>query len=167
MERAQLWFFLFPVVYFLHELEELISFKQAKKQGIKQVPRILQASFKALSFARFFKAILLESFFMLLIRLGSWYAETSFWFAVSIVFTVHFLFHFLQALVLKNWTFWARSSLILLPIASLFIFKSFPGLYSEFFWKELLMALVLMVLFFSFLFSFFRVKKDCFLYKKS
>ncbi len=41
MEWATLWFFLFPIIYSLHELEELIGFKQRKKQDIKKFPKKL------------------------------------------------------------------------------------------------------------------------------
>lgn len=167
MEWATLWFFLFPIIYSLHELEELIGFKQRKKQDIKKFPKKLWAFLTKLSFAKFFKAILVETFLMLQIRIGSRYVGSSFWFAVSIVFTTHFLFHLLQALFLKNWSLWAKSSLVLLPIASFFSVKAFPELYSEHFLRELLIAGVLMILFFNFLIFFFPMKKDCFLGEKS
>lgn len=167
MEWAMLWFFLFPVVYFLHELEELVGFEQRKRQGIKKLPKRLQNPLTSLSFAKFFKAILIETFLMLLIWIGSRSVESSFWFAVSIVFTFHFLFHLLQALFFRNRTLWAKSSIFLFPIGIFFIIKTFPELYSEHFLRELLIAGVLMLLFFSFLIFFFRMKKDCFLGEKS
>lgn len=99
-----LWFFLFPIVYFFHELEEVVGFEQRKRQGIKKLPKRLQNPLTSLSFAKFFKAILIETFLMLLIWIGSRSVESSFWFAVSIVFTFHFLFHLLQALFFRNRT---------------------------------------------------------------
>lgn len=167
MERSRVWFFLFPVVYLLHELEELVSFNQRKNQGINQFPKKLQTLLKTLSFSKFLQAILIETFLILLIWLGSQYAQSSFWFAISIVFNFHFFLHLLQSLFFRSWSLWAKSSLFLFPIASFFIIKTFPELYSEIFLEEFLIAIVLMLLFFCCLIFFFYAKKDCFFCKKS
>ena len=68
MERAEFWFYTFPLWYAIHELEELLGFTSWKKNTLPHLSENVQNLFQPVSFAKFSKAIIFET----LLILGVW-----------------------------------------------------------------------------------------------
>ncbi|MHC5227061.1 HXXEE domain-containing protein [Enterococcus sp. LJL99] len=98
-------FLLFPIVFMLHELEEIalmpdwIHQQKKKKQVNKLVENLPETS------ARSFSLMVLEEYLLLLLMMGiCWYFSfVSFYAAVIIAYNLHIIVHVAQSLCLKTY----------------------------------------------------------------
>lgn len=104
MERADFWFYTFPLWYAIHELEELLGFTSWKKNTLPHLPENVQNLFQPVSFAKFSKAIIFETLLILGVWIEWWSPENHFWFVIIsyllvIFFPILFSQSYLERLV--------------------------------------------------------------------
>ena len=94
-------FLLFPSIFILHELEEILLFPRFMRRNPK-----LQQQFLAAAFTPFrFNAIVCQEFILLLIILGlSIYFESfDFYITVIIAYVYHVIVHIIQSIFLRQY----------------------------------------------------------------
>ena len=94
-------FLLFPSIFILHELEEILLFPRFMRRNPK-----LQQQFLAVTFTPFrFNAIVCQEFILLLIILGlSIYFESfDFYITVIIAYVYHVIGHIIQSIFLRQY----------------------------------------------------------------
>jgi hypothetical protein len=122
MNQLELTISLFPLVFMIHEFEEIICFKSwVTKNGLwltdkypkfaKQIAHIGQLSVPAFSIAVLEEFILVSITIVLALTL-QWY---SVWIAVFTAFTFHILLHIVQWIVVRKYIPVIITSLLSLP----------------------------------------------------
>ena len=115
---------LFPVIFMLHEMEEIIGFGPwlDKNQAIiNKYPRIA-ASYEHFSPSGFAMAVLEEYLLVIIITGASLYfANYLVWLGAFIAFSLHLLIHLIQSILIRKYIPALASSLVLLPPSILII----------------------------------------------
>ena len=115
---------LFPVIFMLHEMEEIIGFGpwMDKNQAIlDKYPRIA-AAYKHFSPSGFAVAVLEEYLVVIIITGASLYfANYLVWLGAFIAFCLHLIIHLIQSILIRKYIPALASSLVLLPPSILII----------------------------------------------
>ena len=115
---------LFPVIFMLHEMEEIIGFGPwlDKNQAIlDKYPRIA-AAYEHFSPSGFAVAVLEEYLVVIIITGASLYfANYLVWLGAFIAFSLHLLIHLIQSILIREYIPALASSLVLLPPSILII----------------------------------------------
>ncbi|WP_298077730.1 HXXEE domain-containing protein [uncultured Abiotrophia sp.] len=115
---------LFPVIFMLHEMEEIIGFGPwlDKNQAIiNKYPRIA-ASYEHFSPSGFALAVLEEYLLVIIITGASLYfANYLVWLGALIAFCLHLIIHLIQSILIRKYIPALASSLVLLPPSILII----------------------------------------------
>ena len=115
---------LFPVIFMLHEMEEIIGFGPwlDKNQAIiNKYPRIA-ASYEHFSPSGFALAVLEEYLLVIIITGASLYfANYLVWLGAFIGFCLHLIVHLIQSILIRKYIPALASSLVLLPPSILII----------------------------------------------
>lgn len=116
---------LFPVIFMLHEMEEIIGFGPwlDKNQGILDKYPTIAAAYEHFSPSGFAVAVLEEYLVVLIITGASLYfANYLVWLGAFIAFSLHLLIHLIQSILIRKYIPALASSLVLLP-PSIWIIK--------------------------------------------
>ncbi|MBJ8349196.1 HXXEE domain-containing protein [Streptococcus zalophi] len=120
-------FWLFPIIFMIHEMEEIIGFKLwlEKNNEIVKKNNLLKKLYKNFSTEGFAIAILEEYLLCILLTTISiiWKAYLL-WIGVFIAFTVHLAIHIIQSIVISKYIPALISSVVLLPISIFLIVKT-------------------------------------------
>lgn len=119
-------FWLFPIVFMLHELEEIIGFKlwlEKNRDVVERYPRLrrLHQNFSIEGFA----VAVLEEYLLCIVITGASLYFNSYivWLGAFIAFSIHLFFHLIQSLLLRRYIPCLVSSILLLPISIIIIGK--------------------------------------------
>ena len=119
-------FWLFPIIFMLHEMEEIIGFKiwSDKNRDIVGKYRWLSMLYRNFSNEGFSAAILEEYLLCIIITGASIFLKVYIvWIGAFIAFSSHLVVHIIQSIVVKRYIPALASSIILLPISIFFIIK--------------------------------------------
>lgn len=120
-------FWLFPVIFMLHEMEEIIGFKLwlDKNTDIIKIYPGLPKLYQNFSNEGFSTAVLEEYLLCIIITsLGIYFDIYIVWIGAFIVFSLHLLVHIIQSIVIKRYIPSLVSSILLLPVSIFLIFKT-------------------------------------------
>lgn len=120
-------FWLFPIIFMLHEMEEIIGFGRwlDKNKELMQKYRILARMYRQFSNEGFAVAVLEEYLLCIVITCVSVLFHTHIiWLGTFIAFTLHLIVHILQSFVIKQYIPAVVSSILLLPVSILLILKT-------------------------------------------
>lgn len=119
-------FWLFPIIFMLHELEEIIGFRlwfEKNKDVINKYNR-LSKIYQNFSIEGFSVAVLEEYLLCIVITGVSFYFnEYIIWLGTFIAFSLHLFVHLIQSIFLRRYIPSFLSSVILLPISIVIIEK--------------------------------------------
>lgn len=121
--QSELW--LFPVIFMLHEMEEIIGAKIWLDKNTDIVRRYdrLSALHRNFSSEGFSAAVLEEYLLCIMVTGASIYFDSYIvWIGAFIAFSLHLLMHIVQSMVVKRYIPALASSVILLPI-SIFLIR--------------------------------------------
>lgn len=110
---------LFPILFMLHEMEEIIGFKiwLDKHLGIVQKYPLLSKIYNHFSHEGFAFAVLEQYLLCLVVTLFSIYYENYLiWIGFFIAFLIHLAIHILQSIIIRKYIPALATSIILLPI---------------------------------------------------
>ena len=119
-------FWLFPIVFMLHEMEEIIGFKIWLDKNIDIVKRYNKISmiYQNYSNEGFSVAVLEEYLLCILVTGVSIFLKMYIiWVGAFIAFSGHLLVHIIQSIVIKRYVPALVSSIILLPISVFLTFR--------------------------------------------
>lgn len=127
--QTTLW--LFPILFMLHELEEIIGFKlwlEKNRNFVERYPRLrrLHQNFSIEGFS----VAVLEEYLLCIAMTGVslYFNEYLIWLGTFIAFSIHLFVHLIQSLLLRRYIPSLVSSVILLPISILIIAKAIEEL---------------------------------------
>lgn len=138
-------FWLFPIIFMLHEMEEIIGLKIWFEKNIDIVKKynILKKLYNIFSNEGFAIAVLEEYILCIIITsISVFWKIHIIWIGAFIAFSLHLLVHIIQSIIIKKYTPALISSIALLPISIFLIYKAIYYLKYDF----------LNILFFSILF---------------
>ena len=120
-------FLLFPIIFMLHEMEEIIGFRiwLDKNRDIVSKYNKLSILYQNFSNEGFSIAVLEEYLLCIIITCISIFFKTYIvWIGAFIAFSLHLLVHILQSIIIKRYIPALASSIILLPISIFLISKA-------------------------------------------
>ena len=120
-------FWLFPIIFMLHEMEEIIGFRiwLDKNRDIVSKYNKLSILYQNFSNEGFSIAVLEEYLLCIIITCISIFFKTYIvWIGAFIAFSLHLLVHILQSIIIKRYIPALASSIILLPISIFLISKA-------------------------------------------
>ncbi|EEV20558.1 hypothetical protein TREVI0001_1419 [Treponema vincentii ATCC 35580] len=120
-------FWLFPVIFMLHEMEEIIGFRiwLDKNRDIVSKYNKLSILYQNFSNEGFSIAVLEEYLLCIIITCIRFFSKhTSFGLVLLLLFSLHLLVHILQSIIIKRYIPALASSIILLPISIFLISKA-------------------------------------------
>lgn len=120
-------FWLFPIIFMLHEMEEIIGFRiwLDKNRDIVSKYNKLSILYQNFSNEGFSIAVLEEYLLCIIITCISIFFKTYIvWIGAFIAFSLHLLVHILQSIIIKRYISSLASSIILLPISIFLISKA-------------------------------------------
>ncbi|HHF7012186.1 HXXEE domain-containing protein [Streptococcus mutans] len=122
---------LFPLLFIFHDLEEIIGFMpwiEKKSDLLKEKAPLLLKTHKDLTTEGFALAVFEEFCLILLISLAAFCSQSRFlyliWLGGLIAFSLHLLFHIIQAFMLRQYIPAVGTALLCLPISSVIILNS-------------------------------------------
>lgn len=119
-------FWLFPIIFMLHELEEIIGFRlwfEKNKDVINKYNR-LSKIYQNFSIEGFSVAVLEEYLLCIVITgVSLYFNEYIVWLGAFIAFSLHLFVHLIQSIFLRRYIPSFLSSVILLPISIVIIEK--------------------------------------------
>ena len=124
MERI---FWLFPIIFMFHEMEEIIGFRLWFEKNFDVVEKysMLQRIYSNFSSEGFAIAVLEEYIICIIVTGMSLFWEIYIlWIGVFIAFVIHLVIHIIQSLVIRRYIPALISSIALLPISIFLISKS-------------------------------------------
>ena len=124
MERV---FWLFPIVFMIHEMEEIIGFRLWFEKNFDLVKKysMLEKLYSNFSSEGFAIAVLEEYIICIIVTGISIFWEIYIiWIGVFIAFVIHLVIHIIQSLVIRRYIPALISSITLLPISIFLISKS-------------------------------------------
>ena len=124
MERV---FWLFPIVFMIHEMEEIIGFRLWFEKNFDLVKKysMLEKLYSNFSSEGFAIAVLEEYIICIIVTGISIFWEIYIlWIGVFIAFVIHLVIHIIQSLVIRRYIPALISSIALLPISIFLISKS-------------------------------------------
>ena len=113
-------FWLFPIIFMLHEMEEIIGFKIWLDKNIDIVKRYNKISMIYQNYSNEgFSVSVLEEYLLCILVTGVsiFFKMYIIWVGVFIAFSGHLLVHIIQSIIIKRYVPALVSSIILLPIS--------------------------------------------------
>ena len=113
-------FWLFPIIFMLHEMEEIIGFKIWLDKNIDIVKRYNKLSMIYQNYSNEgFSVAVLEEYLLCILVTGVsiFFKMYIIWVGTFIAFSVHLLVHIIQSIIIKRYVPALVSSIILLPIS--------------------------------------------------
>lgn len=120
-------FWLFPIVFMIHEMEEIIGFRLWFEKNFDLVKKysMLEKLYSNFSTEGFVIAVLEEYIICIVVTGISIFWEIYIiWIGVFIAFTIHLAIHIIQSLLIRRYIPALISSIVLLPISTFLISKS-------------------------------------------
>ena len=120
-------FWLFPIIFMLHEMEEIIGFRIWLDKNRDIVSKYNKLSILYQNFSNEgFSIAVLEEYLLCIIITGVsiFFKIYIVWIGAFIAFSLHLLVHILQSIIIKRYISSLASSIILLPISIFLISKA-------------------------------------------
>ena len=155
-------FWLFPIIFMLHEMEEIIGFRiwLDKNRDIVSKYNKLSILYQNFSNEGFSIAVLEEYLLCIIITCISIFFKTYIvWIGAFIAFSLHLLVHILQSIIIKRYISSLASSIILLPISIFLISKAIYTFKYTFFSIVISSVLCVIAMLFNLIFVHKIIKK--------
>lgn len=155
-------FWLFPVIFMLHEMEEIIGFRIRldKNRNIVSKYNKLSILYQNFSNEGFLIAVLEEYLLCIIITCISIFFKTYIvWIGAFIAFSLHLLVHIFQSIIIKRYIPALASSIILLPISIFLISKAIYTFEYTFFSILISSVVCIMTMLFNLIFVHKIMKK--------
>lgn len=120
-------FWLLPVIFMLHELEEILGFRIWIRDNsyVQDKYKFLKIIFNNYLPERFVVIVIEEYILIIIITFVSIYFKIYYlWICTFIVFGIHLLIHIVQSIIIKKYIPALLTSIILLPITILIVSKT-------------------------------------------
>lgn len=118
---------LFPIIFMIHEMEEIIGFRIWLNRNValvKKYPLLVKID-KSFSYEGFSVAVLEQYLLCILITLLSiYYDNYLIWIGFFIAFVIHLAIHILQSIVIRKYIPALITSITLLPISAMVLNRS-------------------------------------------
>ena len=155
------YFLLFPIVFMLHEMEEIIGFKRwfEKNMDVVKKHRLLEKIHKQFSTEGFAMAVL-EEYILCIVLTGISFFSKKYiiWIGFFIAFSIHLAVHIIQCVFIKRYIPALISSIILLPISLFLIGSSIDNFGYHFSNIAIVSALAIILLMLNLLFAHWIMK---------